>query len=388
MERNYEYQNELYKLRLRELERDRNPNLSFKSCNDNGGEQVDANPADMALGDEWRRVGAGAGCLQREEEKVGQISGGAEGRPPGWRIAEKDGRAGRFAGDSCGPVPKATSGDREGIQGHMGIGHVLGGDGLEAKYWMNNLERGDDSKYLEPGKEVRRDLDLGNEEIWNTVLEEHPDAGDGGRYSGWAMRSNEIHRDAGGQPETDAHEDRGCAKLSRIPCAGCDVRSFPAEDGRKESHLQVAERQHPCGSKNVQKTEGDDAFRGSTGDVRFAGKSGKLWQEGAAVHDSNEPNLCEKGEGRDGKLFAEDRSAIEDALSEESAFSTKTVSTTQTLKNMLRRTETLKGKFDVLENELLSIKNANYGQKEVQNMQKLGYYYADVNDISNDPDFL
>ena len=84
----------------------------------------------------------------------------------------------------------------------------------------------------------------------------------------------------------------------------------------------------------------------------------------------------------------EKRSLVDDDnLSEDSIQSARTISTSKTLRNMLKKTERLKGRFNELEDELMNIKKVN-SKPEGLEKGNLGYYYADVKDISNDPDFL
>jgi hypothetical protein len=81
--------------------------------------------------------------------------------------------------------------------------------------------------------------------------------------------------------------------------------------------------------------------------------------------------------------------AEDDSL--DSLLSPKTVRTTSTLQNMLRRTDELQRKFDTLEEQLRQIKRSDKAEPEkIHDQLKAyaNYYYSDYLDLSNESDFM
>jgi hypothetical protein len=97
--------------------------------------------------------------------------------------------------------------------------------------------------------------------------------------------------------------------------------------------------------------------------------------------------LIKKGEP---SVHVEEERGV-DEISYKSVDNVGTESTSSSLKNMIDKTEKLKGKFNELESQLKRIKGGNSSTPEKihdQIQAYSNYYYSDFLDVSNDSDFI
>lgn len=365
IEQNHKTQDELYRMKMRELDKERLPNLSFKSCT--GGEMADS----ACVGNtEKREPVAGLGIDMHRNTNAG-VAATAE----------------RMVDNAHGTVQGGR--DREYMQGLDARG--------DEKMYSHARDRDTVIKDLPQGP-LYADVRGSVQGIFDLKKsEEEANAGERHRYYSFAddevWKTMEEHN----KEEVSADEYKSLydayndfVSVPRNTYAGVHLsgdREQPPEyrTGLEEQKSTRAEDRLNVGEEVGIEKKGEDPPRTET-----------MAEKHAAEH--NQFTFLDETGGWDRDQYGEQQSIREsahredeniniDRLSETSAMTVKTASTTQTLRDMLKRTEKLKGKFSDLENELLNIKKINTGP-EVSAKNNLGYYYPDVNDISNDPDFL
>lgn len=348
IEKNYEYQSELHKLKMKEIEREKMPNISFKSCidvdtagaakpNENknnakvefgyyGDERIRTPDEDV---DRARVVGVADNAMGREKD--GLFNTGTDNRAKYDNI---------FSEVLFRDYPKV-----EFSQGFVG-------------------PRKDDGVAGKNVNEMQKYYTADNDYAWKTVVE-HEEKKDMVNDDYKSLYNTYKDFVAGTKYPYVMSEVAGGALDAKVMHAPPSPRK-PVYDQRQD----VALRQDEF-------VPSAERFRASHRNFGADAQTMPFDETEAWNKDLSYKDIDHRSEGRQDH----------DDNASEGSLSVKTVSTTETLKNMLKKTERLRGKFNELEDELMNIRNINTKQ-EAPARDKLGYYYADIKDISNDPDFL
>lgn len=362
IEQNHKAQDELYRMKMRELDRERLPNLSFKSCT--GGDVADSACPEkrepvVSLGIDLHRS-TNAGVAAAAERTADNAHGTVQ-----------ESREREY-------MRRLDAGGDERVYSHARDGDAAAKDSAQGPLYAGvrgSVQSAFDHRRSEEeasAGERHRYYSFVDDDVWKT-MEEH--------------NKEEVSADEY-KSLYDAYND--FVSVSRNTYAGARLfgdREQPPEyrAGLEEQRGTGAEDRLSAGDAAGTEKKGGDPPRVESTAEKHATEHNQF----TFLDETGGWGKEQYGEQQSMRESAhrEDENINMDRLSETSVVTVKTASTTQTLRDMLKRTEKLKGKFSDLENELLNIKKINTGP-EVPAKNNLGYYYPDVNDISNDPDFL
>lgn len=365
IEQNHKTQDELYRIKIRELDKERHPNLSFKSCI---GDEI---ASSTGIGNPEKRKPSISLGIGMHGDANAEITNTAERmREHAYRTAQEnrdrdhmqeldkrgDEKAHSYARDRDAVIKNFTQGP-------------LCADAHGNMPGIFDLKKPDEDANAD---EKQRYYSFVDDDAWKTIEEHNKEDVSADEY----RSLYDAYNDFVTLPRNTYSELRLSGDLEHHPeCStGLEEQRITGVDGRPSA------------------AEGADRDRKSEDHPKMesiAGKHDTEHNQFTFLDDTGGWGKEQYGEQQSMRESAprEDESINADRLSETSAITVKTASTTQTLRDMLKRTEKLKGKFSDLENELLNIKKINT-EPEITAKSNLGYYYPDVNDISNDPDFL
>ncbi|KAL0266117.1 UNVERIFIED_CONTAM: hypothetical protein PYX00_011833 [Menopon gallinae] len=350
IEQNHRTQDELYRIKMRDLEREKLPNLSFKSCaGEDGGD-------------------GGYGRFLEKKEPAASLDIGLHGNANAGGVAAENAYGASLGNKDREYLRGRGLVESEEVYCHAGNKGAVAGDLThapppvdvrEAVPYRFDIKNQDENAIEEANaNERQRYYSFVDDEVWKTMEEHNKEEASADEYRSLYDAYNDF-----------VQAPRSTHTYGRDYVAG----EQPVHGARRpEEGLGIDE------GTGALRQESVHAVHGQPPPVGAPGKD-------AAEH--NQFTFLDEtggwGKEQYGEQYMHDRAPEEDEnnnadrLSEASVQTVKTASTTQTLRDMLRRTEKLKGKFSDLENELMNIKKIN-AEPEVPAKANLGYFYPET----------